>query len=113
MLYEMCVLVLGGVSFGTCRNYTLKKDAIENKHIYGKKAVETLRNKFYVEHLKTNKDKPTTRRRTLSILSSVYDPLSFGAPFLLRGKQILERLCEKNLKWDTKLPEDFQTEWKN
>ena len=30
--------------------------------------------------------------------------------FCLR-KQILQRLCEKNLKWDTKLPEDLQTEW--
>ena len=57
------------------------------------------------------KDKPTTRRGTRSILSSVYDPLGFGAPFLLRGKQILQRLSEKNLKWDTKLPEDLQTEW--
>ena len=34
---------------------------------------------------------------------------------MLRGKQILQRCCEKNLKWDTKVPEDFQTEreeWK-
>ena len=30
---------------------------------------------------------------------------------MLRGKQILQRCCEKNLKWDTKVPEDFQTEW--
>ena len=58
------------------------------------------------------KDKSTTRRGNLSILSSVYDPLGFGAPFLLRGKQILQRLCEKTLKWVTKLPEDLQTEWK-
>ena len=57
------------------------------------------------------KDKPTTRRGILSILSSVYNPLGFGAPFLLRGKQILQRQCEKNLKWDTKLSEDLQTEW--
>ena len=36
----------------------------------------------------------------------------FFKHFLLREKQILQRLCEKNLKWDTKLPEDLQTEWK-
>ena len=30
---------------------------------------------------------------------------------MLRGKQILQRLFEKNLKWDTKLPENLQTEW--
>ena len=48
--------------------------------------------------------------KILSISSSVYDPLGFGAPFLLRGKQIVQRLCEKNLKWDTKLPEHLQNE---
>ena len=57
------------------------------------------------------KGKPTTRRGILSILSLVYDPLGFGALFLLRGKQMLQRLCEKNLKWDAKLPEDLQIEW--
>ena len=57
------------------------------------------------------KDKPTTRRGILSILSSVYNPLGFGALFLLRGKHILQRQCEKNLKWDTKLSEELQTEW--
>ena len=61
------------------------------------------------------KDKPTTRSGILSILSSAYGPLGFGVPFSLRGKQILQRLCEKNLKWDTNLPEDLKTEgekWK-
>ena len=61
------------------------------------------------------KDKPTTRREILSILSSIYDPLGFETPFLLRGKHILQKLCKKNQKWDTKLPEDLQTErekWK-
>ena len=45
----------------------------------------------------------------------MYGPLDFGAPFLLRGTQILQRLFKKNLKWDTKLPEYLQNEcekWK-
>ena len=58
------------------------------------------------------KYKPTTRRGMLSILSSMYDLLGFGAPFLLRRKQILQRLKWKNMKWDTQLPEDLSTEWK-
>ena len=33
------------------------------------------------------KEKPLTRRGMLSTLSSIYDPLGFGAPFLLKGKQ--------------------------
>ena len=46
------------------------------------------------------KSKPMTRRGVLSVLSSVYDPLGFGALFLLKGKQILQKLCEQGLKWD-------------
>ena len=46
------------------------------------------------------KSKPMTRKGVLSVLSSVYDPLGFGAPFLLKGKQILQKLCEQGLKWD-------------
>ena len=45
------------------------------------------------------KSKPMTRTGVLSVLSSVYDPLGCGAPFLLKGKQILQRLCEQGLKW--------------
>ena len=56
------------------------------------------------------KNKPTTRRGILSILSSLFDPLCFGVSFLIRGKEILQRLCEKNLKWDTKLPKVLQNE---
>ena len=190
-VYEMCVHMFGGVSSGARSNYALKRTAIENEHIYGKEAPETLRYNFYVDDLlksvedednaihlikkvrsmcleggfnltkfcsnservllsipeehrkagmknedllgnvpqqqalgvlwKTAEDllgfevsingRPITRRGILSILSSVYDPVGF----LLRGKQILQRLWEKNLKWDTKLPEDLRTEsekWK-
>ena len=32
------------------------------------------------------KDKPLTRRRTLTSISSIYDPLALAAPFLLQGK---------------------------
>ena len=34
-------------------------------------------------------DKPSTRRGLLSTLCSVYDPLGLGAPFLLKGRQIV------------------------
>ena len=38
------------------------------------------------------KEKPLTRRGVLSVLSSIYDPLGFGAPFLLKGKQTIQKL---------------------
>ena len=52
------------------------------------------------------KIKPLTRRGMLSVLSSLYDPLGFISPFLLRGKMILQELCAKNLSWDDPI-DDF------
>ena len=46
------------------------------------------------------KEKPSTRRRILSIVSSVYDPLGFVAPFILTAKMILQGLCRKTIGWD-------------
>ena len=45
-------------------------------------------------------DKPVTRRGLLAALSSVYDPLGLGAPFLLKGRQIIQNICRNNLTWD-------------
>ena len=43
------------------------------------------------------KEKPLARRGVLSVLSSIYDYLAFGAPFLLKGKQIIQKLHQLNL----------------
>ena len=57
------------------------------------------------------KDRPTTRRGILLVVSSVYDPLGFVAPFILTAKLILQDLCKKKPGWDDKIPEDFER-WK-
>ena len=46
------------------------------------------------------KDNPLTRRGILASISSVYDPLGFGAPFLLLGKRLLQQLCSDKKGWD-------------
>ena len=61
------------------------------------------------------KEKPLTRRWVLSDLSAIYDLLGFGAPFLLKGKQIIQKLCQLNLKWDEDIPDEISNElltWK-
>lgn len=57
------------------------------------------------------KNKPMTERGILSFLSSAYDLLDFGAPFLLKGLNILQRTCRKILKWEEALPQNIVTEW--
>jgi len=43
------------------------------------------------------KNKPLTRRRLLSIVSSIYDPLGFTAPFVLAAKIVLQDLCRRKI----------------
>ena len=57
------------------------------------------------------KSKPMTRRDVLSVSSSVYDPLGFGAPFLVKEKQILQKLCEQGIKWDEEMTKEIAVEW--
>ena len=57
------------------------------------------------------KDKPLTRRGILLTVSSVYDPLGFAAPFLLRGKRILQLLCKENIGWDDAIPDELRMQW--
>ena len=53
------------------------------------------------------KNKPFTRRGTLSVVSSVYDRLGFAAPFILLAKEILQSLCRTNMGWDSPISEEY------
>ena len=57
------------------------------------------------------KEKPATRRGTLSITSSIYDPLGFVSPCILPAKAILQDLCRKGLGWDDQIPELSKKKW--
>ena len=46
------------------------------------------------------KGTPATRRRILSTVSSIYNPLGFVAPFILPGRKTIQRLCQGEVKWD-------------
>ena len=57
------------------------------------------------------KDQPATRRGILSIVSSVYDPLGFAAPYIFQAKLILQDLCRKKLGWDEPISEESLKRW--
>ncbi|XP_067305911.1 uncharacterized protein [Pseudorasbora parva] len=59
----------------------------------------------------TVKEHPNTRRGVLSTVASIYDPLGFVAPFILRGKQILQQLCRDKVTWDEPLPQELRAQW--
>ena len=57
------------------------------------------------------KSKPPTRRGILSIVSSIYDPLGYVSPFVLRAKMILQGLTRLSLSWDEAIPFDVRAQW--
>ena len=44
------------------------------------------------------------------MMSSIYDPLGFAAPFVLEGRRILPRLCNQNEQWDEIVHQDVQSD---
>ena len=57
------------------------------------------------------KDKPLTIRGMLSLISFIFDPLGLVAPHTLRGKRILQPLCQDEIGWDEVSPDDIIREW--
>ena len=44
-----------------------------------------------------------TKRVMLSMISSIYDPLGFAAPFILEGRRILQGLCNQDIQWGSEV----------
>ena len=59
------------------------------------------------------KDKPSTRRGVLSLVSSFYDPLGLLSPVILPAKCLLQESCRLQLEWDDVLPDNLKESWKN
>lgn len=57
------------------------------------------------------KNQAPTRQTILSIVSSIYDPLGFISPFILKAKQILQRLCHERCGWDEMIPVEMMKPW--
>ena len=45
-------------------------------------------------------DIPATQQSLLAPLSSIYNLLDLGTPFLLEERQIIQALCKRNVKWE-------------
>ncbi|KAK3099229.1 hypothetical protein FSP39_001287 [Pinctada imbricata] len=61
---------------------------------------------------RSSQDKqPFTRRGVLSTINSIYDPLGFMAPVVIKGKLLLRELIHGTVDWDEPLPEEAFQEW--
>ncbi|XP_042229944.1 uncharacterized protein LOC121873355 [Homarus americanus] len=55
--------------------------------------------------------KPATKRGLLSVVSSVYDPLGFIAPFVIKAKLLFQDECRRRRGWDEPLLEHNNVAW--
>ncbi|KAK7884399.1 hypothetical protein WMY93_027522 [Mugilogobius chulae] len=57
------------------------------------------------------KMQPATRRGILSTVASLYDPLGFVAPVLLKAKGILQEMCRHGIAWDDSISKELLPQW--
>ena len=63
------------------------------------------------EKMLSSGQKPATRRTILSIVSSLFDPLGFLAPYIMKAKLILQELCRNGAGWDAVIEENEKNQW--
>ena len=56
-------------------------------------------------------EKPSTRCGLHSMLSSVCNPLGLEAPVMLKGRQMIQQLCQDKLEWEKQIDERSAYEW--
>ena len=190
--FEMCVHPFGAISSKGCVIFALHRTAFDNQEKYGKEALETLLQNFYIDDLLKSLDQEDeviklisnvngmceaggfnltkyicantnvmnsippekrasvletqdidnesssesalgvqwrvnedvlgfrvdfnhddgTRRGCLSTIHRIKDPLGLAAPFLLKGRKLLQKLAVEGVSWDEKLSETDKREWK-
>ena len=52
-----------------------------------------------------------TKRRIMSTVSAIYDPIGILSPFVVRLKMFFQELCNSKLGWDDLLPDELLTKW--
>ena len=55
--------------------------------------------------------RPMTRRGVLSVVCSLFDPLSFVAPYVMKGELLLQEPCRQKLEWDEILGQREREQW--
>lgn len=55
----------------------------------------------------------TTRRKMLSYVASIYDPLGLVCPAVLPGRLLLQNLTRRGVEWDTIIDDGEEKKWRN
>ena len=53
-----------------------------------------------------------SKRKVLSQIARIYDPIGFAIAFMIRAKIALQALWERGISWDEELPPELSERWK-
>ncbi|XP_063390141.1 uncharacterized protein LOC134675762 [Cydia fagiglandana] len=67
--------------------------------------------KLKVTQKEINTEKPVTKRNVLGQIASLFDPLGWLAPAIMKAKMFMQKLWLEKLDWDEELPTDLKEEW--
>ena len=56
-------------------------------------------------------DTSLTRREILSTISSAFDPLGLVSPFVLKGRNILQKITADSYSWDDNVTSEQRSSW--
>jgi hypothetical protein len=56
-------------------------------------------------------DKPLTRRKILSDIAKLFDPIGWLAPVVITAKIMMQDLCKLDIGWDDAVPSQLQESW--
>ena len=66
---------------------------------------------FYFVYTSPSSEFKFTKRNVLKKTATVFDPLGFLAPFIIRAKLLLQQAWLQAIAWDDELPESLKTKW--
>ncbi|XP_055633089.1 uncharacterized protein LOC129773502 [Toxorhynchites rutilus septentrionalis] len=53
----------------------------------------------------------TTKRQTLRIVMSIFDPLGLVAVFVVHGKMLIQNIWRSKIGWDERIPDELVSQW--
>ncbi|XP_063378248.1 uncharacterized protein LOC134665279 isoform X1 [Cydia fagiglandana] len=66
----------------------------------------------YTAKIQQDNNEPITKRKILSVISQMYDPLGLLSPAIIIAKILLQKLWLCRFDWDSEVPEEVASAWR-
>ncbi|XP_049886768.1 uncharacterized protein LOC126381312 [Pectinophora gossypiella] len=85
------------------------KEASKTLGIYWNLKHDTI---TYTTQIKNTDHDKITKRKILSTIGQIFDPLGLISPSVLEAKLLMQNMWLQNIQWDSYIPHDIQKQWK-